>query len=232
MLPALWALLAPDSVARVRDGFARQVEFNFKKSRCRRPGRRAAAQGWRAERRSWPRACRQPCPRCRSARLGAAATAHVPPTALRQLDTARWQTMVMDQIMPAKEVGCWKPGRDLVQAMLRWVCETFAFETVSRGECAHAFGRHLCAGTDTDRSSCKQAYDLLQGFPRYCGYRHNTSIQQRTCEKLLVELFPDRMDFTHKRRLHMSYQGENKVTEEGWVGGRKASCDCGHSRLS
>jgi len=36
-------------------------------------------------------------------------------------------------------------------------------------------------------------------------------MQQRTCEKLLFEFFPEQMDFTHKRRLTMYWEGENKV---------------------
>lgn len=42
------------------------------------------------------------------------------------------QTVVLDQIIAAQEDGCWVPGRESVPAMLRWICETFAFETVCR----------------------------------------------------------------------------------------------------
>eukprot|EP00802_Teleaulax_amphioxeia_P023694 Tamp_24312.p3 GENE.Tamp_24312~~Tamp_24312.p3 ORF type:complete len:190 (+),score=62.01 Tamp_24312:25-570(+) len=83
------------------------------------------------------------------------------------------------------------PGRDLVRPMLRWVCETFAFET---------------------------AYDLLQSFPRFCAYRRNLSHQLRTCEQLLLDFFPERMDFTRKRRLYMAWVGENKdYSHDEWL---------------
>ena len=36
----------------------------------------------------------------------------------------------MDQVILEEEVGCFVPGRELVLSMLRWICETFAFETV------------------------------------------------------------------------------------------------------
>ena len=49
----------------------------------------------------------------------------------------REQTIVMDQIMPGEEIGCWIPGRELIPAMLRWICETYAFETVRAPR--HAF---------------------------------------------------------------------------------------------
>jgi hypothetical protein len=101
------------------------------------------------------------------------------------------QSVVLDQIMPAAEDGCWTPGRDMVRPMLHWVCDTFAFET---------------------------AYDLLQSFPRFCKYRNNLSCQLRTCENLLIDLFPERMDFTRKRRLHCSWVGENKdYTRDEWL---------------
>ena len=101
------------------------------------------------------------------------------------------QSVVLDQIIPAAEDGCWMPGRDLVRPMLRWVCETFAFET---------------------------AYDLLQSFPRFCAYRRNLSHQLRTCEQLLLDVFPERMDFTHKRRLFMAWVGENKdYSHDEWL---------------
>jgi len=101
------------------------------------------------------------------------------------------QSVVLDQIIPAAEDGCWMPGRDLVRPMLRWVCETFAFET---------------------------AYDLLQSFPRFCAYRRNLSHQLRTCEQLLLDFFPERMDFTRKRRLYMAWVGENKdYSHDEWL---------------
>jgi len=40
------------------------------------------------------------------------------------------QTVVLDQIIVVQEDGCWVPGRDMVPSMLRWICETFVFETV------------------------------------------------------------------------------------------------------
>ena len=92
---------------------------------------------------------------------------------------------------------------------------------------ATVVSRHTCACELAASSDCKcagasllssQAFDLLQSFPRFCGYRRNAYSQQRTCESLLMEFWPERMDFTRKRRLHMSWAGENKdYTRDEWL---------------
>ena len=93
------------------------------------------------------------------------------------------QSVALDQIIPAMEDGCWVPGRDIVPSVLRWVCEICQFET---------------------------AYDLLQSFPSFCTHHRYANDQRRTCERLLIEFFPDSMDDIHKRRLHASWRSENK----------------------
>ena len=39
-----------------------------------------------------------------------------------ELGVPTLQSVVLDQIMPAAEDGCWTPGRDMVRSMLHWVC--------------------------------------------------------------------------------------------------------------
>ena len=51
------------------------------------------------------------------------------------------QTVLLDQIIVVQEDGCWVPGRDMVPSMLRWICETFVFETICRPRETHA---HCC----------------------------------------------------------------------------------------